>query len=124
MAEVQALDVSARRHLRGVVKASITKLATRVNELEMKPELSHSDELAAKRMQERLTGLDGKFKGYHLAVVAWLEEDEDLDRKQAVLDSHDNRVTGLFDRIAGLTTLVERETKVDLKQHISRDYST
>ena len=45
---VQALDISARRYLRGVVKASITKLATRVNELEMKPGLSHSDELEAR----------------------------------------------------------------------------
>ena len=79
IAEVQALDVSARHLLRGMAKVSFIKLATRVNELEMKPELSPSDELAAKQMQERLTGLDGEFKGYHLAVVALLVEDEDLD---------------------------------------------
>ena len=114
------MNVSVRRRLRGVVKASITKLATRINELEMNPELSHSDELAAKQMQEGLTGLDGEFKGYHLAVVALLEEDEDLDREQAVLDDHNDRVTGLFDRIVGLITTVKREIKTDPKQHISR----
>ena len=59
MAEVQALDISATHHLRGVVKVSVTKLATHMNELEMKPELLRSNELAAKRMQERLTSLDG-----------------------------------------------------------------
>ena len=114
------MDVSARRRLRAVIKASITKSATRVNELEMKPELSRSDELAAKRMQERLTGLDGEFKGYHFAGVALLEEDEDLDREQAVLDEHDDRVTGLFNRITGLITPVRREIKAYPKQHISK----
>ena len=37
-----------------------------------------------------------------------------------MLDEHDDRVTGLFDRSAGLTTQVEREIKADPKQHISK----
>ena len=78
MAEVQDLDVSARRRLRGVVRTSITKLATRVSEQERKPELSHSDQLTAKHMQERLTGL---IVNSEVTIVALL--DEETDRHEA-----------------------------------------
>ena len=83
MAEVQDLDVSARRRLRGVVRASITKLATSVSELGRRPELSHSDQLTAKRMQERLAGLGNEYKSYHLSIVTLLEE-TDLARRSNI----------------------------------------
>ena len=82
MTEVQALDVAARRCLRGMVRGSITKLTSCVNELERKPELLHSDHLAAKQLHETLTSMDGDFKSYHLAIVALLEDEEDLENKQ------------------------------------------
>ena len=118
MAEVQDLDVSARRGLRSVVRASITKLTTRVSELERKPELSHSDQLTAKRMQDRLAGLDSEFKSYHLSIVTLLEEETDLEMEQATINDHDDKVSGLFDRLMMLTTPVEREAKANSQQHL------
>ena len=95
MAKLQALEVTARG-VRGMVKPSITNLTTHVSELEKKPELLHFDQLAAKRLQERFTGLDHKFKSYQLSIIALLEEEEELDTEQAVLDGHGDRVTGLL----------------------------
>ena len=68
MVEVEDLDISARCRLRGVARASITKLATRVSELERKPELLHSDQLTAEQIQERLAGLDSEFKSYTCTI--------------------------------------------------------
>ena len=89
------MEVTARR-VRGMVKPSITNLTTHVSELEKKPELLHFDQLAAKRLQERFTGLDHKFKSYQLSIIALFEEEEELDTEQAVLDGHGDRVTGLL----------------------------
>ena len=75
-AEMQSLDITARWRIRGVVGASIMKLIARVNELEIKPELSNSDRLSGQQMQEKLTGMDREFKGYHLAIVTLLEDYE------------------------------------------------
>ena len=118
MAKVQDLDVSARHCLRGVVRASITKLATHVSELERKPELSHFDQLTAKRMQERLAGLDSEFKSYHLSIITLLEEETDLDTEQATLADHDDKVSGLFNRLVMLITPVEHEAKANPHQNL------
>ena len=84
MVEVQALDVTVRRHFRGIVRASITKLDTHISELERKQGILHSDLLAAKWLRERLhaTGLDSEFKSYHLSIVALVDEEEDLDTEK------------------------------------------
>ena len=111
MSGLEGLDVAGRRRRRGVVKASITKLIDRVRELELKGEFTHSDRQEAERFQHRLTNLDGEFRTYHLAVVDLLEED-DLEKEQADLDDHDDRVTNLFDRLARLTTPEEREERL------------
>ena len=63
------MDIAARRHCRAMVRVSITKLANPVNELECKRELTHSDGLVAQRFQQKLTGMDGEFKRYHLAIA-------------------------------------------------------
>ena len=66
-----------------MVKASITKLVETVVELEYKLEMTHSDQLAAQRLPQRLTGLISEFKRYHLAIVDPLENAEELEKKQA-----------------------------------------
>ena len=48
--------------------------------------------------------MDGEFRTDHLGVVDFLEEEKDLENEQAALDDHDNRVTGLFGRLANLAT--------------------
>ena len=111
MTEVQGLDVTARRRRRGMVRASITKLAAHFDELERKLELSHSDRLAAQPLHQRLASMAAEFKGYHLAIVDLLQEEEELEGEQAILDDHDDKVAGLFDRLAYLNTPVEHEIK-------------
>ena len=124
MSELTGLDVTARPRRRGVVKASIAKLVERMLELERKFELMHSDRLAAQRLQQKLTGLDGEFKRYHLSIVDLIDNNEDLESEQAAMDDHDDKlkVTGLFNRPARLAMLEEHEEKVrlDPREHLRK----
>ena len=97
MSRLQNLDITGRRRRRGVVK-SITKLIDCIRELEGKVELTHTDWLAAKRLQQQLTNMDGEFRTYmyYRSVIDWLEDEGELENNQALLDNHDDRVTGLF----------------------------
>ena len=67
----------------------------RIRNMESKGELSHTDQLDAKRLQQRLTNRDGEVGTYHLGVVDLLEEDLHEDTEQAVLDEHHDRISGL-----------------------------
>ena len=100
----------------GVVKVSITKLIDSVRELEGKVQLTHSDRLEAERLQQRLTNLDCEFRTYHLGMVdtCILEEEDDLEKQQADLDDHDDRVTGLLRSLAHLVTPEEETEKPKL----------
>lgn len=73
--------------------------------------------MAAKRLQERLTGVDPEFKSYHLSIVAVLEQEEYLATKEAAMDNHDDRVTGLFTHLMTLTTAVMHQVKGDPHQY-------
>ena len=48
--------------------------------------------------------MDADFKGYCLVIIDLLEDEEDLEAGQMILDDHDDKVAGLFDRLACLTT--------------------
>ena len=111
MAELQGLDIIARGCIRGMVRTSVTKISACINELEMNLELSHTDRLSFQWMQEKLTGLDQEFKGYHFAVVALIKVEDELKDKQAILDNHDDMVACLFDRLVHPTNPSECEVK-------------
>ena len=81
--------------------------------------MSHSDQLKTKRFQERLTNLYAEFRMYHLAVVDLLEEEGDLEKEQADLDDHDDRLTGLLRRLAHLATPEDRAEKPKFDQRRS-----
>ena len=49
--------------------------------------------------------LDAEFRMYHLVVVDLLVEKNDVEREQADLDDHDDRVTGLLRHLAHLAML-------------------
>ena len=93
--------LSANRKRRGVVRASLTRLDTRVAELEGKLEISARDRLAAHRLLQKLDTLDADFKLYHLAIID-LVGDESLNTEQALLDEHDDKVADLALRIQQL----------------------
>ena len=82
--------VATSRRRRGVIRASITKQADKINELETKVMLFPPDKFEAQQFPKKLEGLDADFKAYHVKVVDLIEE-EDLEGKQAVLDEHDDR---------------------------------
>ena len=73
-------------------------------ELEHKLELSHSDQMGARHLQQRLTGLDPEFKSYHLSIINLFENAQKIENEQATMDDNDDRVTGLFNHLACLAT--------------------
>ena len=97
----RALSIARKR--RGVVRASITRLDSRVADLQAKPELTAEDRLSAQQLLQRLNTLDTDFKSHHFAVVDLLDEDA-LEGEQAILDEIDDRVTSLSVRIQRLVS--------------------
>ena len=78
-----------------MICASITRLDDKVGELETKERLSPVDQLAAKRLQQRLKDLNEGFKCLHFAIIDLLEQQEDLEMEQAAFDDHEHRVGSL-----------------------------
>ena len=89
--------IVTNRKRRGVVRASITRIARRVSELEAKEELAHGDLLTVQGLLHKLNGLDTDFKSYHFAIVDAVE-DESLQVEQDALNEHDDRVSFLTTR--------------------------
>ena len=90
--------LSTARKWRGVVRASITRLDSRVAEMEGKDGLTVGDRLSAQHLLQRLNTLDTDFKSHHLAVVDLTGEDA-LEGEQAILDENDYKITDLAVRI-------------------------
>ena len=59
---------------------------------------------------------------YHLAVVDLLVEEDDLEKEQADLDDHDDRVTGLLRPLAHLAAPEDRaeKAKFNPRQRLQR----
>ena len=94
------MSVSMYRRRRGRVRASITRLSTRVKELERKPDpasLSTADNLSRK-----LESLDSEFHKYHYNVIDLVDggDDTTLAAEQDVLDKHEE--------IESLTTCIKQ----------------
>jgi uncharacterized coiled-coil DUF342 family protein len=106
---------------RGVVRGSITRLATRLRELEETTDqprtADHASQLLAK-----LESLDGEFKSIHLEIIDLIDEPDDLEREQTVLDKHDDDVSTLTIRLQALSTPKRAKTPptVDLRKPLSR----
>ena len=87
-------DLPGLRQRRGVSRASIMHLSTKIGEVESRfgePGL----ESLAQKLLERLESLDSDFKTQHLVVVDSHEEGSDLDCEQDILDQHDDEVHDL-----------------------------
>ena len=117
------LPISARRRRRGVAKASITRLSTRLIELETKVDdpstLGHAQKLSAK-----LESLDSEFKVHHFAIVDALEDDEHLDlnlaKEQDELDIQDAAVSDLSLRLESLIRTCSSQTDTAAHRIASR----
>ena len=96
-------EITNNRKRRSVVRASVTRLDTRVGELEGKGEaLSPGDVRIAQQLRKRLSSLDADFRSYHFAIIDLVDEDS-LEVEQRVLDEHDDRVADLAIRLQQLT---------------------
>lgn len=83
----EATPATLRRR-RGVVRASITRLSSRLNDLEGKTDQATTHDIT-QRTSLKLTKLDSEFKTYHYRLIDLIDDDDTLEREQAVLDEHD-----------------------------------
>ena len=116
-----AAPIAKLRKRRGVVRASITRLGTRLKELEDaadRPDTpQHAGQLAAK-----LRSLDGEFDTIHFDVIDLIdEENEDvLVAEQGILDRHDNDAATLTVRLGSLST-APVPSLPDVRKSLSED---
>ena len=88
------MDIATCKNRREISRTSLTKLATKPNDLENKADEPTTLDLA-RRLKDRLDTLDSEFKTHHYAVVEQIEDGTDLDREQETLDNHDNDVSAI-----------------------------
>ena len=74
MADITKLDITKRHPWRGMIRASITRLGDKVENLETKELLSPVDWLCAKTLQQRLNDLDVDFRSYHFTIIKLLQQ--------------------------------------------------
>ena len=99
MAERELTKLKRRR---GVSKASITRIRSRIEELEGLGDHPSTAE-NAKQLASKLESLESEFKSYHFQIVDLVEEDEEaLSREQDILDNHDDQVAAMSVRIKKL----------------------
>ena len=90
----EARDVDFHKKRRRVTKASLTKLSTRITELEA--DTANPDALCvAQGLASKLKALDTEFKSHQVAIINLNDGDEALTAEQQELDDHDNRVSEL-----------------------------
>ena len=99
MTEDSVRALSNYKKKRGVVKASLTRLGSRIEAVERSPDLDE-----ARRLTSRLESLVAEFKVHHYGIIDLLEDAEDLEGQQAVLDAHDDNVAQLAARLEKLVT--------------------
>ena len=93
---------------RGVVKASITRLASRVDDVE------HSSNVEdARRLTARLDSLVAEFKVHHYSIIDLLDKEDELEVQQEILDQHDDHVSQLAAR---LEKIVATGSSIDSSQ--------
>lgn len=102
-------DVDFHKKRRRVTKASLTKLSTKLTELES--DTANPDALrAAQGLASKLKTLDAEFKTHQLAIIDLTNDDEGLDAEQQELDDHDERVSELTIRIQRLISTLSPST--------------
>ena len=106
----QARSLTASKRKRGVVRASVTKLGTKLGELEANPDnpttIDH-----AKCLNAKLESLDAEFKDHHYSVVELITHDEELEGEQEIIDRHDDVIADLKVRVQNLISICSHRSK-------------
>ena len=96
MTDVRGVDFHKKR--RRVTKASLTKLSTKLSELET--DTTNPDALrAAQGLASKLKTFDTKFKTHQLANINLTDDDDGLAAEQQELDDHDDHASELTIRV-------------------------
>ena len=103
VSEATRKSLSLNRKKRGVVRASITKLRTRLAELEAVASQPGTVD-HARRLTTRLNSLMEEFKLHHFSVIELLDEEEDLATEQEIFDTQDEEITQLALRLENLVS--------------------
>ena len=103
------------------MRASITRLATRLRELEETPDHPRTADHATQLLM-KLNALDAEYKSLHFEVIDLIDGSEDLEKEQTVLDKHDDDVSVLTIRLQTLSTPKRTETPptADVRKPLSR----
>ena len=106
---------ASHRKKRGCVRASITKLHTRLDELEGRSDSGVHDQ--AKQLLTRVSTLDAEFKTHHFLLVDTIDETdaENLAAEQGTLDDHYEIIDKLTVRIQHLLSTTGRTVSTELK---------
>ena len=115
-------DPSNLRKRRGAAKASITKLASRLKQLESKVHEPSTLELA-QQLVPNLNSLDARFKEQHFLIIDLLEEGDEtsLAKEQEVLDNHDEELSTLLLRTQQLIRMCSSASDTGSHKIISRN---
>ena len=112
MPETDARTLANHKKRRGVVRASLTRLGTKLGELEGSADqpdtLDH-----AKRLTARLECLDAEYKTHHYLIVDLTDDEGALEAEQEALDAHDENVAQLGIRIQRLITACSKSPDSD-----------
>ena len=125
MSEATRRSLSTNRKKRGVVRASITKLRSRVEELELVSSPDTADQ--AKRLTTRLETLFEEFKAHHYSVIALLDEDDELAQEQETFDTQDevvDRLTARLDKLISSSDHSQFKVASNRLEHLEKGLSS
>ena len=80
------------------MRASITRITTKLKDLEDKTDHASTSDLA-QGMARKVESLDTEFRKHHFELVDLVDDEEALSREQEILDDHDDDVAELTTRI-------------------------
>ena len=103
------------RKRRGVVKALLTQLDTRLKYLEEAADRSSTRDPARSKLKE----YDAELKAAHLSLIDLINDDDTLEREQANLDVHEDLIVAHAIRIAASEESSATATKVDERKVLS-----
>ena len=93
------------------MRASITRLATRVRDVEGRVDRDDTQELA-KQAKQKLEKLDVDFKTHNYNLINVIDDEDSLLREQVIIDEHDDEQAILAIRVQQLITTYDSSSQV------------
>ena len=112
-------DRNFHKKRRAVTRGSITKLGSKITEVESSGE--HPDSIrVAQTLATKLKVLDAEFKIHMLAIIDLTDEEEALALEQEALDNHDDIISELTIRIQRLLSTLMPSPARDLHKSTTK----